>query len=116
MGAAFRKVFREPLNIHDWDSVAGEAIRIYTSLDQFIREAQRSPLKSHKQRFDTINNQWWNLRCILQEHATNSETRLLWLNNMNTKIHKLNHKFYIINKVNLTTIDENSEPFLSDFS
>lgn len=114
MGAAFRKAFRPPVSVDNWESLQIEAQRIHDSLLKLLREG-RLIIKERRERYIVLKSQWYRIYSLLHglsKHSNeceddyislSSDVQYEWLSMMKRKMESLFEKIDISP---LTTIPE----------
>ena len=79
MGVAFRKAFRAPVAVDNWESLREEAQRIHMSLETLSKErlpTRRRELTERRQRFIILKSQWFRIYSLLHnltKHTNSNE-------------------------------------------
>ena len=76
MGAAFRKAFRTPVAVDNWDSLQREARRIHDSLEALLRESPpltKRELRERNQAVALCKNQWFRIYSLLHNFSKSAE-------------------------------------------
>ena len=76
MGAAFRKAFRTPVAVDNWDSLQREAKRIYDSLERLLQKPPPLTKRELRQRNETValcKNQWFRIYSLLHNFSKTAE-------------------------------------------
>jgi hypothetical protein len=94
-----------PVSASDWDSLAGEAERLATSLADLLDSAVAG--EDCLQRFNTIHTQWVCVKgCLVACLTLGAKERVAWLNNITNKMSEMSSRFHTIRRLGLAPVEE----------
>jgi hypothetical protein len=94
-----------PVSASDWDSLAGEAERLATSLADLLDSAVAG--EDCLQRFNTIHTQWVCVKgCLVGCLTLGAKERVAWLNNITNKMSEMSSRFHTIRRLGLAPVEE----------
>lgn len=94
-----------PVSASDWDSLAGEAERLATSLADLLDSAVAG--EDCLQRFNTIHTQWVCVKgCLVGCLTLGAKERVTWLNNITNKMSEMSSRFHTIRRLGLAPVEE----------
>jgi len=94
-----------PVSASDWDSLAGEAERLATSLADLLDSAVAG--EDCLQRFNTIHGQWVCVKgCLVACLTLGAKERVTWLNNITNKMSEMSSRFHTIRRLGLAPVEE----------
>lgn len=106
---------RMPVSMTSFTSLKEEGIRIEGSLKKLIKEVEDSVhvSKGHERKLQMIKSQWLTIRtALIQTTNSNGQSDIIYVYELHKSIAHLFSRFYLVQKIKLTSISEKEEPLL----
>lgn len=118
MGGSFAKLLNPPVNVHEWQSLQREAVRIRMALAALVQESEKwgEIPHEHDQRYLSIKKQWQVIYPMLLQMIQSNRVRdlndsLEWAKQIREEMDRLAERYLEVYAIK-GKLDEKKEPLL----